>query len=69
MNKEASSESNAPINKDNSTEKDKNISNICPINERDIVDTRMNSNIINLQNSACKYLKNEIKQETAHAFR
>jgi hypothetical protein len=39
------------------------------MNERDIVDTRMISNIINLQNSAIKNLKNEIKQESAHAFK
>ena len=69
MNKEAPFESNALINKDNTTEKDKNISNICSMNERDIVDTRMISNIINLQNSAIKNLKNEIKQESAHAFK
>ena len=68
MNKEAPFEGNDPTTKDNQIEKDRNISNIYPINERDPFDNRMNSNIANLQNSACKYLKSEKKQEPATAF-
>ena len=68
MNKEAPFEGNDPTTKDNQIEKDRNISNIYPINERDPFDNRMNSNIANLQNSACKYLKSEKKPESATAF-
>ena len=68
MNKEHPLESNDPNIKDNQMEKDRNISNFYSISGRDIIETRMNSNIINLQNSACKYLKSERKQESANAF-
>jgi hypothetical protein len=49
-------------------EKDGNISNFYPISGRDTIETRMNSNIVNLQNSAYKYLKSEKKPESANAF-
>jgi hypothetical protein len=68
MNKEPPLESNDPNIKDNQMEKDRNISNFYPISGRDTTETRMNSNIVNLQNSAYKYLKSEKKPESANAF-
>ena len=68
MNKEEPFECNEHTIKDNQVEKDRNISNFYPINERDPFDNRMNQNILNLQNSGCKFLKSEIKQESATAF-
>ena len=68
MNKETPLEANDNIFKEGQIEKDKNTSNFYPINERDPNDSRMNSNIMNLQNSACKIFKSEMKPESANAY-
>ena len=59
MNKEIQKEINDNILKESQNVKDKNISNFYPLNEREQIDSRMNSNILSLQNSAFKNFKNE----------
>ena len=54
--------------KDSKLDKDKNINSFVPLNEKEQNDSRMNQNLINLQNSACKNLKNEIKPESANIY-
>ena len=59
MNKEIQKEINDNILKETQNDKDKNCSSLYPINEREQIDSRMNSNILSLQNSAFKNFKNE----------
>ena len=59
MNKEIQKEINDNILKESQNGKDKNISNFYPLNEREQIDSRINSNILSLQNSAFKNFKNE----------
>ncbi len=61
-------EENDNIIKDSKLDKDKNINSFVPLNEKEQNDSRMNQNLINLQNSACKNLKNEIKPESANIY-
>ena len=59
MNREIQKEINDNILKESQNDKDKNISSFYPINEREQIDSRINSNILSLQNSAFKNFKNE----------
>jgi len=68
MNKEIESEMNENNFKEPLIEKEKNNSNLYPVNEREQNDSRINSNYMNLQNSAFKNLKTETKSEAANAF-
>ena len=61
-------EENDNIIKDSKLDKDKNINSFVPLNEKEQNDSRMNQNLMNLQNSACKNLKNEIKPESANIY-
>ena len=45
-------EENDNIIKDSKLDKDKNINSFVPLNEKEQNDSRMNQNLINLQNSA-----------------
>ena len=64
MNREPQNEINENKNQEYRIEEDKNIFNIYPFNEKEKIDSRMNSNILNIQNSASKIFKNE----SANAF-
>jgi len=68
MNRENQNDINDNILKESQIEKDKNNSIFFPINDREQIDSRMNSNAMNLQNSACKNFKNDIKSESANVF-
>jgi hypothetical protein len=68
MNKEKQTESNDNNVKDSQIEKEKNTSTFLPLNEKDQNDLRINQNLLNLQNSACKNLKNDVKSESANNF-
>jgi hypothetical protein len=68
MNKEKQTESNDNNVKDTQIEKEKNTSTFLPLNEKDQNDLRINQNLLNLQNSACKNLKNDVKSESANNF-
>jgi len=54
--------------KESQIEKDKNLSSFLPLNEKEQNDSRLNQNLNNLQNSASKDLKNEIKAESANIY-
>ena len=68
MNKETRNEINENALKESQIEEDKNISKFYPINEKEPIDSRMNSNMINIQNSASKNFKNEMKPESANIY-
>ena len=68
MNKEKQTESNDNNVKDSQIDKEKNSSTFLPLNEKDQNDLRINQNLLNLQNSACKNLKNDVKSESANNF-
>ena len=68
MNREIKNEINENPLKEPQMEEDKNISNFYSNNEKGPIDPQMNSNIINLQNSACKNFKNEMKPESANIY-
>ena len=68
MNKEKQTESNDNNVKDSQIEKEKNTSTFLPLNEKDQNDLRINQNLLNLQDSACKNLKNDVKSESANNF-
>ena len=68
MSKDKQNEANDNIIKEPQLEKDKNLSTFTPLNEKDQNDLRMSQNLLNLQNSACKNLKNDIKSESANIY-
>ena len=68
MNRETKNEMNENAIKEIQNEEDKNISNLYPNNEKEPIDSQMNSNMLNLQNSECKNFKNEMKQESANIY-
>ncbi len=68
MNKEKQKEINDNIAKDTQTDKEKNLSSFMPLNEKEQNDSKTNQNLLTLQNSACKNLKNEAKSESANIF-
>ena len=68
MNREGKNEINENALKEPQIEEDKNKSNFYPINEKEPIDSQMNSNMINIQNSASKNFKNEMKPESANIY-
>ena len=68
MSKDKQNEANDNIIKEPQLEKDKNLSTFTPLNEKDQNDLRINQNLLNLQNSACKNLKNDVKSESANIY-
>ena len=68
MSKDKQNEANDNIIKERQLEKDKNLSTFTPLNEKDQNDLRMSQNLLNLQNSACKNLKNDVKSESANIY-
>ena len=54
--------------KDSKIEKENHISSFTQLNEKEQNVSRTNQNLINLQNSACKNLKNDVKSESANNF-
>jgi len=68
MSKDKQNEANDNIIKEPQLEKDKNLSTFTPLNEKDQNDLRMSQNLLNLQNSACKNLKNDVKSESANIY-
>ncbi len=68
MSKENQNETNDNMTKEPQIEKDKNLSTFTPFVDKDQNDSRINQNILNLQNSACKNSKNDIKSESANIY-
>ena len=68
MNKEKQNEGNINTAKEQEIEKTKNNTTFTPINENAQNDLRQNQNLLNLQNSACKNLKNDVKSESANLY-
>lgn len=68
MNKEKQNEDYNNIRKEAKIDNNKMGSLFLPINKKEQNDSRINSNFINLQNSACKNLKNEIKTDPANNY-
>lgn len=68
MNKESENENNRNTQKEYCEEKIKINSNYNPINEKEQQEPPIQSNITNLQNSACKYFKSEVRAERANFF-
>lgn len=68
MDKENPNENHDNAIKGDKIEKEKNKSSFLPLNEREQNYSRINPNLINIQNSACKNLKNDIKSEPANNF-
>ena len=68
MNRETKNDMNENALKETQKEEDKNISNFYLNNEKEPIDSQMNSNMLNLQNSACKNFKNEMKPESANIY-
>ena len=54
--------------KESNIDKDRTNTTFLPLNEKEQNDERTNQNLINLQNSACKNFKNEIKPESANIY-
>ena len=61
-------ETNGNMTKEPQIEKDKNLSTFTPLKDKDQNDSRINQNLLNWQNSACKNLKNDIKSESANIY-
>ena len=68
MDKENPNENHDNTIRGDKIEKEKNKSSFIPLNEREQNYSRINPNLINIQNSACKNLKNDIKSEPANNF-
>lgn len=68
MSKDKQNEANDNIIKEPQLEKDKNLSTFTLLNEKDQNDLHINQNLLNLQNSACKNLKNDVKSESANIY-
>lgn len=67
MNNESGKDGN-DIAKEPSIEKEKNISNIIPNSEKEQPESHIKGSGINLQNSAFKNFKSEIRSEPANTF-
>jgi len=65
MSRENQNEINDNNLKECKIEKEKNNSSFTQINDKDGNDCRINQNLINLQNSENKNLKNDVKSESA----
>ena len=65
MSKENQNEINDNNLKEPKMEKEKNNSSFTQSNDKDGNDCHINQNLINLQNSANKNLKNDVKSESA----
>ena len=68
MDKENPNENHDNTTKGDKIEKEKNKSSFISLNEREQNYSRINPNLINIQNSAYKNLKNDIKSEPANNF-
>ena len=68
MSKENPNETNNNAIKDTQMDKDKNNSSFLPLNEKEQNDSRINQNLINLQSSASKNLKNDPKYESTNIY-
>ena len=68
MNKESGKEFNDKESNDIYHDKEKIISNFNPIDQKELQDIHMPSHIANLQNSASKNFKSEIRVEPANLF-
>lgn len=68
MNKEIQTELNENIIKEANIQKDENNTSFLPLNEKEKNDSNVNLNLKNLQNSACKNLKNDPKPESANIY-
>ena len=68
MNKEIEKEPNDKISNENYQDKEKIISNFNPTDQKEPQEIRMQSHIANLQNSASKNFKSEIRVEPANLF-
>ena len=68
MSKENQNETNDNIIKDSQKEKYKINSSLQPLNEKEKNDFRISQNLSNLQSSASKNLKNDVKSESANIY-
>ena len=68
MNKEIEKEPNDKISNENYQDKEKIISNFNPTDQKQPQEIHMPSHITNLQNSASKNFKSEIRVEPANLF-
>jgi hypothetical protein len=68
MNKEIGKESNDKISNENCQDKEKIISNFNPTSLKEPQEIHIPSHITNLQNSASKNFKSEIRVEPANLF-
>ena len=68
MNSENKNISNDNNIKNSKIQNDKNISTFTPFNEKEPNDIGTKQNIMNLQGSACKNLKNDVKSESANIY-
>jgi hypothetical protein len=68
MNKEIEKEPNDKISNENYQDKEKIISNFNPTDQKEPQEIHMQSHIANLQNSASKNFKSEIRVEPANLF-
>ena len=68
MNKEIEKEPNDKISNENYQDKEKIISNFNPTDQKEPQEIHMPSHITNLQNSASKNFKSEIRVESANLF-
>ena len=68
MSKENQNQTNDNMIKDPKSDKDKKNSSFVPLNEKEQYDSRINPNLMNLQSSACKNLKNEMRSEPANFY-
>ena len=68
MNKEKQNKDNNNIIKEAKMDKNKNESSFLPIIEKEENNSKINGNLIYLQNSASKNLKNDIKADPANNY-
>ena len=68
MSKENQNETNNNAIKDTQMDKDKYNSSFLPLNGKEQNDSRINQNLINLQSSASKNLKNDPKYESTNIY-
>ena len=68
MNKEIEKEPNDKISNENCQDNEKIISNFNPTDQKEPQEIHMPSHIANLQNSATKNFKSEIRVEPANLF-
>ena len=68
MSKENQNETKNNAIKDTQMDKDKYNSSFLPLNGKEQNDSRINQNLINLQSSASKNLKNDPKYESTNIY-